>query len=213
MILNIYKPIGLTSFGVVKAVKKITEEKKVGHGGTLDPFAEGVLIIGTGKDTKKLSKITNLDKSYVALLNLGSETDTLDIEGQIIKTARIPVITEKIIEETLKSFEGFSMQIPPMYSAKRINGKRLYKLARKNITVKREPAKIHIHEIKILDYSQGQIRFQVTCTKGTYIRVLGSDIAKKLGTLGYLEALKRTSIGNYSVDDSITIDNLRLSWK
>lgn len=105
------------------------------------------------------------------------------------------------------------MQIPPMYSAKRINGKRLYKLARKNITVKREPAKIHIHEIKILDYSQGQIRFQVTCTKGTYIRVLGSDIAKKLGTLGYLEALKRTSIGNYSVDDSITIDNLRLSWK
>tara|TARA_Y100000748_G_scaffold304163_1_gene312189 strand:- start:4525 stop:5166 length:642 start_codon:yes stop_codon:yes gene_type:complete len=213
MILNIYKPIGLTSFGVVKAVKKITKEKKVGHGGTLDPFAEGVLIIGTGKDTKKLSEITNLDKSYVALLNLGSETDTLDIEGQIIETARIPVITEKIIEETLKSFEGFSMQIPPMYSAKRINGKRLYKLARKNITVKREPAKIHIHEIKILDYSLDQISFKVTCTKGTYIRVLGSDIAKKLGTLGYLEALKRTSIGNYSVDDSTTIDNFRLSWK
>ena len=213
MILNIYKPIGPTSFGVVKVVKKITKEKKVGHGGTLDPFAEGVLIIGTGKDTKKLSEITNLDKSYVALLNLGSETDTLDIEGQIIETARIPVITEKIIEETLKSFEGFSMQIPPMYSAKRINGKRLYKLARKNITVKREPAKIHIHEIKILDYSRDQIRFKVTCTKGTYIRVLGSDIAKKLGTLGYLEALKRTSIGNYSVDDSTTIDNFRLSWK
>tara|TARA_B100000029_G_scaffold193759_1_gene191862 strand:+ start:35 stop:676 length:642 start_codon:yes stop_codon:yes gene_type:complete len=213
MIFNIYKPIGLTSFSIVKAVKKITEEKKVGHGGTLDPFAEGVLIIGTGKDTKKLYKITNLDKSYVALLKLGSVTDTLDIEGEIVETARIPNITKMKIQETLKTFQGFSMQIPPMYSAKRINGKRLYKLARKNITVKREPSKINIHEIKFLDYSQDQIRFQVTCTKGTYIRVLGSDIAKKLGTLGHLIALKRTSIGNYSIDDSTTIDNLRLSWK
>ena len=152
MILNLKKPVGWTSFDVVKKVRSIIKEKKVGHGGTLDPFAEGVLIIGTGKDTKKLTSITNADKTYIAKICLGKITNTLDTEGQVIETKPVPKINVPDIHKVLNSFLGISCQIPPMFSAKKVNGQRLYKLARKNIEVKREPININIKSIDLLKY-------------------------------------------------------------
>lgn len=213
MILNIYKSRGMTSFSVVRYIRYITKEKKVGHAGTLDPFAEGVLIIGTGKDTKKLTDITNDTKAYIASIKLGVLTNTLDTEGEIIKEKEIPTIDSQRIKSILNSFQGDSMQEPPMFSAKKINGKKLYELARKNIIVKRNPVKITIDEIKLLDYNNSHITFSVTVSKGTYIRVLGKNIAEKLGTVGHLEYLIRTRVGSFSVDDSKTIDNIKDLWK
>ena len=213
MILNIFKPRGITSFGVVKTIRHITKEKKVGHGGTLDPFAEGVLVIATGKDTKKLTEITNENKSYLATIKLGSTTNTLDIEGKVVKEKKIPSLTQGMIDDVLLSFQGESMQVPPMFSAKKVGGKKLYELARKNIVVKREPVKIKIDEIKLIKYAEDQILFSVTCSKGTYVRVLGNDIAQKLGTVGYLESLVRTRVGSFSIDKSKTIENFESSWK
>jgi tRNA pseudouridine55 synthase len=198
---------------VVKNIRRIIKDKKVGHGGTLDPFAEGVLIIGTGKDTKKLSNIINDEKVYVAGLELGIKTDTLDPEGKIIVEKTVPVLTKDEIKTVLGSFLGKSLQIPPMFSAKRINGQRLYKLARRNIKIKREPIKINISDIALIDYKENIITFSVRCSKGTYIRVLGKDIAEKLNTVGYLKSLKRTNVGQFSIKDSIKIDSFETEWK
>ena len=213
MILNLHKPVGWTSFDVVKKVRSIIKEKKVGHGGTLDPFAEGVLIIGTGKDTKKLTSITNADKTYIARIYLGEITDTLDTEGQVIEAKLVPEINVHDIHKVLDSFLGTSYQVPPMFSAKKVNGQRLYKLARKNIEVKREPVQINIKSIDLLNYLNHGLSFSVTCSKGTYIRVLGKDIAEKLGTVGYLKSLVRMQVGPYSIDDSKTIEEFQASWK
>ena len=213
MILNLHKSVGWTSFDVVKKVRSIIKEKKVGHGGTLDPFAEGVLIIGTGKDTKKLTSITSADKTYIARLCLGEITDTLDTEGQVIEAKLVPEINAHDIHKVLDSFLGTSYQVPPMFSAKKVNGQRLYKLARKNIEVKREPVQINIKSIDLLNYLNHSLSFSVTCSKGTYIRVLGKDIAEKLGTVGYLKSLVRMQVGPYSIDDSKTIEEFQASWK
>ena len=213
MILNLHKPVGWTSFDVVKKVRSVIKEKKVGHWGTLDPFAEGVLIIGTGKDTKKLTSITGADKTYKARICLGEITDTLDTEGQVIEAKPVPEINADDIHKVLDSFLGTSCQIPPMFSAKKVNGQRLYKLARKNIEVKRDPVQINIKSIGLLDYLDHSLSFSVTCSKGTYIRVLGKDIAEKLGTVGYLKSLVRTQVGPYSIDDSKTVEEFQASWK
>ena len=212
MILNIHKPVGWTSFDVVKKIRSITREKKVGNGGTLDPFAEGVLIIGTGKDTKRLNGITHSDKSYTAVLSLGTGTDTLDTEGNVTDQKQIPALTVEKIESVLHSFLGKTMQMPPMFSAKKINGTRLYKLARKNIEIDRKPVEIHIRDIQFLDYCDHKIIFTVICSKGTYIRVLGKDIAEKLDTVGHLTTLIRTRVGGYSIDESQTIEQFKAKW-
>ena len=213
MILNLHKPVGWTSFDVVKKVRSVIKEKKVGHGGTLDPFAEGVLIIGTGKDTKKLTSITGADKTYKARICLGEITDTLDTEGQVIEAKPVPEINAHDIHKVLDSFLGTSCQIPPMFSAKKVNGQRLYKLARKNIEVKREPVQINIKSMDLLNYLNHSLSFSVTCSKGTYIRVLGKDIAEKLDTVGYLKSLVRMQVGPYSIDDSKTVEEFQASWK
>ena len=213
MILNIYKPKGITSFGVVKKIRKIVGEKKVGHGGTLDPFAEGVLIIGTGSDTKELKKITDTDKSYTASISLGKTTNTLDPEGEVIEKKKIPRLSESKINKVLKSFLGESMQTPPMFSAKKIGGVKLYELARKNIIVEREPTQINISDIHLINFNETNIVFTVSCTKGTYIRVLGKEIAEELGTVGYLRSLIRTRVGKYYIDDSVSLNQFKLSWK
>jgi len=213
MILNITKPVGWTSFDVVKKVKGILKEKKVGHGGTLDPFAEGVLVIATGKDTKKLTGISSSEKSYEATIKLGESTKTLDTEGEISITKDIPSFDEKKIKSILNSFLGETNQVPPMFSAKKINGQRLYKLARKNIEIKRDPVKINIKEISLLSFTEKTISIQVTCSKGTYIRVLGKDIAEKLNTVGYLTYLNRTRVGDFLINDSVTLAQLEQEWK
>ena len=198
---------------MVKNIRRIIKDNKVGHGGTLDPFAEGVLIIGTGKDTKKLSSIINDDKVYIAELKLGIKTNTLDPEGDIIVEKTVPDLTKDEIKTVLRTFLGVSQQVPPMYSAKRINGQRLYKLARKNIKIKREPISINISEIRLIDYKENIITFSVRCSKGTYIRVLGKDIAEKLNTVGSLRSLTRTNVGAFSIKDSIKIESFEAEWK
>ena len=211
MIININKPAGWTSFDVVKKVRGIIKEKKVGHAGTLDPFAEGVLVLGTGPDTKKLTDITTASKIYRAELTLGKATDTQDRDGKISAEAPVPELTRETIDAVLASFVGTQEQIPPMYSAKQVNGQRLYKLARKNKTVERDPVTITIDQISLLDYTEPVITFEVTCSKGTYVRALGSDIAAKLGTVGHLTALVRTSVGAYHIANATTIEELSKS--
>ena len=213
MIINIDKPIGWSSFDVVKKIKNITKHKKVGHGGTLDPFASGVLIIGTESDTKKLTGITNSDKVYEAQLELGKTTNTLDSEGEIVDTKQTPEFDSDIIKSVLNKFLGKQKQKPPMYSAKKYKGVRLYKLARKNIEVERKDVDISIHNIELVDYNKNIVRFVVECSKGTYVRVLGKDIAKKLDTIGYLSALKRTKVGDFLISDSVSIDRFQEQWK
>jgi len=203
MIYNIYKPIGWTSFDVVK---------KVGHGGTLDPFAEGVLVIGTNADTKILTEISGTIKSYRAILTLGKETDTLDIDGKIINTCPVSIMDEKMVKSVLNDFLGESEQVPPMYSAKKVNGVRLYKMARKNQFVERKPSPINIYDIKLNHIGENQIDFSVTCSKGTYIRVLGLEIAKKLGTVGHLTQLTRTAVGEYRIHDSVRLTEFEEKW-
>ena len=213
MIINIDKPVGWTSFDIVKKVKRITRHNKVGHGGTLDPFASGVLIIGTENDTKRLSVITKSNKSYQAELLLGVKTNTLDPEGEITDKKHIPILSDDMLRKTMKTFEGKQKQIPPMFSAKKSGGVRLYKLARKNIEIERNEIDIEIDDISLVSFFEDKIIFNVSCSKGTYIRVLGSDIAKKLGTVGHLINLKRTRVGNYFIKDSISIENFEKSWK
>ena len=213
MIYNINKPIGWTSFDVVKKIRNITKLKKVGHGGTLDPFADGVLIIGVGKGTKLLTDIVNEKKSYNATLFLGEETDSLDNEGEIVKRKSVPKLNEDLVIKILNSFLGRYIQKPPMFSAKKVNGVRLYKLARKKIEVERDDQNCAIYDISLRGIENNIIEFAVTCSKGTYIRVLGSDIAKKIGTVGYLTKLTRTSIGKHSLSKSLTIKNFESKWK
>ena len=213
MIINIDKPIGWTSFDVVKKIKLITGHKKVGHGGTLDPFASGVLIIGTQNDTKNLTEIAKSYKSYQAELVLGAKTNTLDPEGKIIDKKSIPKLNKQALQKIMKTFKGRQKQIPPMFSAKKYKGVRLYKLARKNIQVERSEIDIEINDISLVNFSEDKIIFNVSCSKGTYIRVLGSDIAEKLGTVGYLINLKRTRVGNHIIKDSKSIENFEKSWK
>ena len=213
MIININKPVDWSSFDVVKKIKNITKHKKVGHGGTLDPFASGVLIIGTGKDTKSLSSITNSDKTYEAEIELGKVTNTLDTEGEVVREMPIPMMESKNIESTLHSFMGKQKQMPPMFSAKKHNGIRLYKLARMGKEVDREDIDIFISDIGLIDFNRNSIKFIVECSKGTYVRVLGKDIAERLGTVGYLTELTRTKVGDHLIDDSLSIELFQKKWK
>ena len=213
MILNIYKPSTWTSFDVVKKIKIITKEKKVGHGGTLDPFAEGVLMIGTSIDTKKLSNISRCNKTYIATIKLGIHTDSFDRDGKIIKTNEVPILNEVIIKSVLHSFIGPYKHLPPMYSAKKKNGVRLYNYARKNIIVERDPIKTQIEEINFISFDKDKIKFSVKCSSGTYIRSLAVDISKKLKTIGHLVELIRTEVGGFSINDSLSLKKFEESWK
>ena len=213
MIINLNKPIGWTSFDVCKKVKSITKEKKVGHGGTLDPFASGVLVVGTGKDTKKLKDVSDEKKTYDATLLLGKTTDTLDLEGKVIKKKKIPILSEKTIKDALILFLGDYCQTPPMYSAKKVAGRKLYEYARKNIKVKREPVMLKIFSISLNNFDEKNISFSVECSKGTYVRVLAKDIAERLGTIGYLISLTRTKVGNHTLIKSQSIESFESTWK
>ena len=213
MILNIYKPSTWTSFDVVKKIKIVTKEKKVGHGGTLDPFAEGVLMIGTNIDTKKLSYISRCNKTYIATIKLGVHTDSFDCDGKILKTTEAPILNELNIKSVLQTFIGRYKHIPPMYSAKKKNGIRLYHYARNNIILERDPIKTQIDEINFISYHNNKIKFSVKCSSGTYIRSLAVDISKKLKTVGHLVELIRTEVGEFSINDSLSLKKLEEIWK
>ncbi len=182
-IIIIDKPIGMTSRQVVSKVKGFYNEKKAGHTGTLDPMATGVLPILLGKATKLSKYLVNHDKKYIATLFLGEKKDTGDCEGKTIQVKDVPKLNEKKINEVLFSFKGNINQIPPMYSAIKVNGKKLYEYARKGMVIERHTRNINIYEIKLLNFTENIITFEVFCSKGTYIRVLCEDIAEKLGTV------------------------------
>ena len=212
MIYNIYKPKDFSSFSVVKQIKRITHEK-VGHSGTLDPFADGVLVLGVGKSTKKLSDIIQYDKTYEGVIKLGEQTDTKDLTGSVINTQAIPNMENIDFDAIAKSFLGVQMQDTPMYSARKINGVRLYKLARKNISIKRNPKQIEIKYLECRAIDDATLHIKVECSSGTYIRVLAEDIAKKIGTIGHLKKLTRTTVGSFSLDESLTVEKFEEEWK
>jgi len=204
-VIPMWKPVDWTSFDVVKRIRSQIKPAKVGHAGTLDPFAEGVLMLCTGEKTKSIESFMDQEKEYVAEIILGRETDTLDLTGKVVKTAQIPKINKQSIQDALFDFTGDIMQEPPMYSALKYNGKPLYKLARKEITVYRKKREVRIYDIELQDFKVDSINIKVKCGRGTYIRSLARDIALNLGTVGHLKSLKRTRIGDYDEKVCITI--------
>jgi tRNA pseudouridine55 synthase len=206
-IIPIWKPIDWTSFDVVKKIRSQIKPAKVGHTGTLDPFAEGVLILCSGDFTKKVELFMQEEKEYIAEIQLGIETDTLDRTGKIVKTANIPNLSEDKINKVLKYFIGSIMQKPPMFSALKVNGQPLYKSARKGINIPRKKRVVSIYDIELIDFSKDIIKLKVTSGKGTYIRSLAKDIAVKLNTVGHLVTLKRTRVGGYDKKNCIKVED------
>ena len=211
-IIIINKHEGCTSHDIVYQVKKIVDNK-VGHTGTLDPMATGVLPLLIGKGTQCSKYLINHDKTYQVRLQLGQKTDTADREGNIIeeKSVEEKYLDKKIVKEILKSFIGKQEQVPPMYSAIKVKGKKLYEYARKGQVVEVEPRKIEIYSIELIEINtvNKQIEFQVSCSKGTYIRSLCEDIAIKFGTVGYMHALKRIQVGEFNLSAAITLEELK----
>lgn len=222
-IIIINKEKKYTSHDVVAKVKKTLNEKKVGHTGTLDPNATGVLPILLGQGTKLSKYLINHDKSYNVTLKLGEKTETADTEGKVIETKEVTkyMLEKENLEKVLKSFIGKQEQIPPMYSAIKVNGKKLYEYARKGQKVEIKPREIEIYDIELLSIKKSndveadvlvnqniQIEFQVHCSKGTYIRSLCEDIAQKLGTVGYMKELQRIEVGEFNITQAITLNKL-----
>ena len=208
--ITIYKEAGYTSSDVVARLRGILHMKKIGHTGTLDPDAEGVLPVCLGNGTKLCELIADRDKEYVAVMRLGTVTDTQDMSGEVLRSISdeevAAAVTESGIEEAAACFRGKISQIPPMYSAVKINGKRLYQLARQGRTVERPAREVTIHELVITKVELPLVTMRVRCSKGTYIRTLCQDIGEKLGTGGTMESLLRTRVGSFTLDQSIRLD-------
>ncbi len=206
-IINVYKEKGYTSFDVVAKLRGIFKQKKIGHTGTLDPDAEGVLPVCLGKATKVCDLLTDKSKEYETVLLLGKVTDTQDITGTVLEEKDVKV-TEEAVRETVLSFVGDYMQIPPMYSALKVNGKKLCDLAREGKTVERQARPVKILSIDILDIALPRVRMRVHCSKGTYIRTLCQDIGEKLGCGGCMEALLRTQVSEFFLQDALKIGEI-----
>ncbi|MDD6858350.1 tRNA pseudouridine(55) synthase TruB [Lachnospiraceae bacterium HCP1S3_C3] len=209
-ILNIYKEKGYTSHDVVAKLRGILKTKKIGHTGTLDPDAQGVLPVCVGRATKLCDMLTDKDKAYETVMLLGKTTDTQDITGSVLSESELgeDITTEKVTE-VINSFVGEYMQVPPMYSALKVNGKKLYELARSGIEVERKARKVYIHSIEIKDISLPRVTMTVNCSKGTYIRTLCHDIGETLGVGGCMEELLRIKSGQFEINDSMKIDDVK----
>lgn len=211
-ILYIDKPLHWSSFDAVKRVRGIMARRlgikkmKVGHAGTLDPLATGVMIVCTGKATKRIDELQAHTKEYVATIALGATTPSFDLETEIDATYPTNHITREMVEEVLRKFTGRIEQVPPAFSACKIDGKRAYKMARKGKEVELKPKVLVIDEIELLEYSQQRIVVRVVCSKGTYIRALARDIGLALNSGGHLTALRRTRVGDVRVEDCLTVD-------
>ena len=206
--LNVYKPTGKTSHDVVAVLRRITKIKQIGHTGTLDPFAEGVLPICIGKATR-LIEYLNDEKAYIGTIQFGSSTTTYDTEGEVVKTSD-KIVTQEDIEENLKFFRGEIEQLPPIYSAIKVNGKKLYEYARAGQEVKIEPRKVTIFELELVTFNQAaqQAEIKIVCSKGTYIRSIANDLGEKLGAFGHLIKLVRIKAGDFYVENSIKLEDL-----
>ena len=209
-IILIDKPKEYTSHDVVAIVKKISKEK-VGHTGTLDPNATGVLPLLIGRATEISKYLINHDKTYIATLKLGIKTDTADIEGKVTQEKQVPTLSYEFVTQILNSMLGKQTQVPPMYSAIKINGKKLYEYAREGKTVEVKKRDIEIYEMKLLELKQeeAEIIFQISCSKGTYIRTVCEDLAQRVDTVGYMKDLRRIKVGEFDIEDSINIEEIK----
>ena len=209
-VILIDKPQGFTSFDVIAVVRRLTGQRKTGHTGTLDPNATGVLPVLLGSATKAQDLISNHDKSYTADFKLGLRTDTLDIWGSVIET-REASVTKEAVQQALEAFRGEISQVPPMYSALKKDGKRLYDLARQGIEIEREPRKITVYSLTLdaFDEEKQEGSLTVSCSKGTYIRTLTDDLGRALGTGAVMTALRRTEACGYTIGECVTLDKLR----
>ena len=211
-ILLFNKPVNWTSFDVVRKVKSKLYHKyklkkiKVGHAGTLDPLADGLMLVCTGKATKKLNDFQDFGKEYVATIEIGKTTPSFDLETDFDNNFPIGHINRDMIEKCLSGFLGEQEQMPPIFSAKRINGKRAYEMAREKKEVELKPSTINIEELELLDYEKPMLKVKIKCSKGTYIRSFANDLGKKLESGAYLAGLTRTSVGDYSLNGALDIE-------
>lgn len=208
--LNIDKPEGITSHDAVNQIRKLTGERRVGHGGTLDPFATGVLIVAIGKATRLLEYMRDLQKTYRTAFVLGATSDTDDTDGEITKTeiTKTKQITKTEITNHLKQFIGEIEQIPPAYSAVKIQGQKLYEIARAGKSAAAKPRRVTVYDIKFVRYEYPELELEITCGSGTYIRAIARDLGKNLGIGGYAKELRRTQIGAFSAENSVPLDKL-----
>jgi tRNA pseudouridine55 synthase len=206
-VLLIDKPLTWTSFDVVRKIRNRIRIKKVGHAGTLDPLATGLLVVCTGKKTKTINDIQVTDKEYTGAITLGASRPSYDRETEVDATFDLSEISEALIRENVSSFLGTIEQVPPIHSAIKVDGERVYKKARRGEDIKLKPRQVTIHEFEILKINLPHVYFRISCTKGTYIRSIAHDFGKALGVGGYLEELRRTKIGNLSVENAMSIDD------
>jgi tRNA pseudouridine55 synthase len=210
-IIVVNKPKGMTSHDVVDFVRKKLQMRKVGHAGTLDPQATGVLVVLLGRSTKLFDKFMNFDKEYVATLTLGTKTSSGDIDGKILETKRFDHIDEKMMEKSFLPYVGEILQIPPMVSALKYKGRPLYKLARAGASVLRKPRKVTIKELRLLKFCLPEAQFYLKCSRGTYVRQLAEDVARDLDCVGYLSQIERLSIGPYHIEKSFALSEIEES--
>ncbi|MBU5437661.1 tRNA pseudouridine(55) synthase TruB [Tissierella sp. MSJ-40] len=205
-VINLFKPKGMTSHDAVSIMRRILGTRRIGHTGTLDPNAAGVLPLCIGKGTRISEYLLDVDKEYIGELTLGLETDTQDEEGRVINTSSIKVNEQEIIE-TFSKFTGTISQVPPMYSALKYKGKKLYELAREGKIIEREPRSINIYDIKVMNIEDNKkILFYTKCSRGTYVRTLCNDIGRTLNTYGYMSYLLRVGVGNFKIEDALSVD-------
>lgn len=207
-ILNINKPAGITSFAAVDKVKKLTRERHVGHAGTLDPDATGVLPIALGQATRLIEYLSDSSKVYRTVIELGVATDTYDGSGEIVSRKDPSGINVEMVKAALATFEGVVKQVPPMYSALRHNGERLYDMARAGIEIERPPREVHIYRIGLVEFRTPFLTVEIECGKGTYIRSIASDLGDKLGCGAYMKELIRERVGPFEIADAISIETL-----
>ena len=207
-VINIYKEAGYTSHDVVAKLRGILKQKKIGHTGTLDPQAQGVLPVCLGKGTKLCDLLADHDKEYEAVLRLGITTDTQDMEGNVLQESSVQV-SEEEVRTCILSFQGEQMQVPPMYSALKVNGKKLYELAREGKVVERKARPVTFHKIEVLWMELPKVQIRVQCSKGTYIRTLCTDIGEKLGCGGCMEELLRTRVERFALEDAVKLDEVQ----
>lgn len=208
-VLVVDKPVDWTSFDVVNKIRRMSGIKKVGHAGTLDPFATGILLICLGKATKRFSELLELEKEYEAEITLGCETDTMDHTGKAILEKEIPAFSREDVEATFEGLVGNIEQEIPSYSAAKFKGKRLYKLARAGKEVPTLYKSVTVNTLELLDVTPKTIRIRVACGRGTYIRTLARDIARKLGTAGHLTVLTRTRVGSFKLEEALSIQDVQ----
>ncbi len=209
-IILVNKPLNWTSFDIVARIRAMFEIKKIGHAGTLDPRATGLLILCTGKMTKQIDQFQGYEKEYTGIFEIGAVTKSFDTETEVFETKDFSQINRIEVEILFRSFIGIQQQLPPMYSAIKMNGRRLYKDARKGREIERPTREIEIKEFEMMSFAPPYIGFRVVCSKGTYIRSLANDIGEKLGCGAYLKELCRTKIGQFSVTDALPVEQLHL---